>query len=62
MTFDFSDLELYNEIYLPLLENDNRYLLLYGSRDSGKSQFAAQKVLIDLLSKEYCKYILCRKT
>jgi phage terminase large subunit len=34
---------------------------LYGGRDSAKSYFAAQKVLIDTMRKPYSRYILLRK-
>jgi phage terminase large subunit len=35
--------------------------LLYGGRDSAKSYFAAQKVIIDTMRKPYSRYILVRK-
>lgn len=58
--------ELTNEKYLPLYENRDRYLLLYGGAGSGKSHFAAQKLLIRILVaikrgyKE--KFLVLRKT
>ncbi|MFZ4402308.1 MAG: PBSX family phage terminase large subunit, partial [Bacteroidales bacterium] len=61
MKFNLSDSRLFNKVYLPLLKDDNRYLLLYGGRDSAKSYFAAQKVLIDTMRKPYSRYILLRK-
>ncbi|MFZ4402387.1 MAG: PBSX family phage terminase large subunit [Bacteroidales bacterium] len=61
MKINLSDSRLFNKVYLPLLRDTNRYLLLYGSRDSAKSYFAAQKVLIDTMSKSYSRYVLLRK-
>lgn len=61
MLIDLSSNELFNEAYVPLLYDRNRYLLLYGGRDSAKSYFAAQKVIIDTISKSYSRYILVRK-
>lgn len=40
----------FNPVYLPLLrEEESRYLVLYGGAGSGKSQFAAQRLLIRLM-------------
>jgi phage terminase large subunit len=61
MIIDFSNPQLFNPVYLPLLNDTNRYLLLYGGRDSAKSYFAAQKVIIDTMRKPYSRYILVRK-
>ena len=61
MKFNLSDSRLFNRVYIPLLRDTNRYLLLYGGRDSAKSYFAAQKVLIDTMRKPYSRYILLRK-
>lgn len=38
--------ELFNPVYIPYLENKDRYLHLYGGGGSGKSQFAAQREII----------------
>jgi len=61
MIIDLTNPDLFNPIYLPLLTDKNRYLLLYGGRDSAKSYFAAQKVIIDTMSKSYSRFILVRK-
>ena len=61
MKINLNDKRLFNKVYIPLLRDKNRYLLLYGGRDSAKSYFAAQKVLIDTMSKPYSRYILLRK-
>jgi phage terminase large subunit len=63
----FSQLpEVTNEKYLSLYKNKNRYLILYGGAGSGKSHFAAQKILVRILAaikrgyKE--KFLVLRKT
>lgn len=61
MKINLNDKRLFNKVYIPLLRDTNRYLLLYGGRDSAKSYFAAQKVLIDTMRKPYSRYILLRK-
>jgi phage terminase large subunit len=61
MIIDFSNPRIFNPIYLPLLNDSHRYLLMYGGRDSAKSYFAAQKVIIDTMRKPYSRIILVRK-
>ncbi|MBW6480667.1 MAG: PBSX family phage terminase large subunit [Bacteroidales bacterium] len=61
MKVDLSNRKLFNEVYIPLLYDDKRYLLIYGGRDSAKSFFAGQKVLIDTMAKPYSRFILVRK-
>jgi len=61
MIIDLSNPGLFNPVYLPLLKDKHRYLLLYGGRDSAKSYFAAQKVIIDTMQKPYSRYLLIRK-
>jgi len=43
---DFSDVDLYNPVYIPLFENKSRFLHLWGSAGSGKSVFASQKEIV----------------
>ena len=61
MIYDFSDINLFNPIYVPLLYDNNRYKILYGGRDSGKSDFVAQAIIIELLKNEFFRGILVRK-
>lgn len=60
MTFDFSNPALYNPIYIPILYSDKRYILLYGSRDSGCSFFAGQLIVQWMLEYDYFKCVLLR--
>lgn len=43
---DFSCLDYYNPIYIPLLYNKKRYIFLMGWSGSGKSKFQSQKEII----------------
>ncbi len=61
MIIDLSNPKIYNPVYMPLLNDSHRYLLMYGGRDSAKSYFAAQKVIIDTMRKPYSRFILVRK-
>ena len=61
MTIDLSNTELYNTVYLPLLHDNNRYKIIYGGRDSGKSDFAAQANIIAMLNDEFFRLILLRR-
>lgn len=61
LTIDASDPGLYNDIYLPLLHDTNRYLLLYGGRDSAKSYFAAQWCILKLMREKDARGVLMRR-
>ncbi len=66
-SFDFTRLpEIVNDAYYSLFENQDRYLVLYGSAGSGKSYYAAQKKWVKMLwgvSQGYRLRVLCiRKT
>jgi len=50
-----------NKIYLPLLSNTSRYLHIFGGAGSGKSYFAAQKVLLRVLTEQKHRFLLVRK-
>lgn len=67
VNFDLTNLkEITNDIYYPLYANKDRYLVMYGGAGSGKSHFAAQKLLIRIIKaikhgyKE--KFLALRKT
>lgn len=50
-----------NDIYYDLLEDNNRYLILYGGSGSGKSIFAVQKILIRCLQLPGLRFLVVRK-
>lgn len=59
---DLSNLpKVTNKIYYPLYKNKNRYLVLYGGAGSGKSVFAAQKIIFRLLTEQNHKFLVVRK-
>jgi phage terminase large subunit len=47
--------------FYPLLKDKSRYLVLYGGAGSGKSYFAAQQILIRMLSNKRHKFLVLRK-
>lgn len=53
--------KIFNEAYMDYLRNTSRYLLLYGGAGSGKSVFAAQKLVIRMLAEEGHRFLLIRK-
>jgi len=50
-----------NKIYLPLLANQDRYLVLFGGAGSGKSYFACQKLLLRLTTEQGHRIMVIRK-
>lgn len=53
--------EIVNKAFIPLIENRDRYLILYGGRGSSKSNFAAKKLIYRCLTENYFKCILVRR-
>lgn len=53
--------ELTNDIYYPLYKDTSRYLVLYGGAGSGKSVFAAQKILVRILTEQPHRFLVARK-
>lgn len=52
----------FNACYLPLLNDEqHRFLVLYGGAGSGKSVFAAQRLLVRMMSKQLCNVLVVRK-
>ena len=37
--------KVFNDVYLPYLDNTDRYLVFYGGGSSGKSYFIAQRFI-----------------
>lgn len=50
-----------NDIYIPLLENKSRFLVLYGGGGSGKSVFAAHKLVLRTVGERGHKFLALRK-
>lgn len=53
--------ELTNDVYYPLYKDKSRYLVLYGGAGSGKSVFAAQKILVRMLTEQPHRFLVVRK-
>lgn len=60
ITIEF-DKKDFNDIYLPYLENTDRFLVFYGGRGSGKSVFIAQRYLYKCIHQPYFRLLFCRK-
>ncbi len=52
---------LINDVYLPYLDNKSRFLVLYGGGGSGKSVFAAQKIIARVKSEKPHRFLCLRK-
>lgn len=53
---------VFNDVYLPYLENTDRYLLFYGGGSSGKSFFIGQRYIYKLLHPTRCNLLVVRQT
>lgn len=53
---------VFNEVYLPYLDNTDRYLVLYGGGSSGKSYFIAQRYIYKLIHPRRCNILAVRQT
>lgn len=58
--FIFDD-KIFIPVYKPYFKDNKRYLILYGGAGSGKSTFAAQKILLRLMIEENHRFLLIRK-
>jgi len=55
------DKEVFNDVYLPTYNFQGRHLLLYGGAGSGKSEWAAQKLLLRLINEDNHRFLFVRK-
>lgn len=53
---------VFNEVYLPFLDNDDRYLVFGGGGSSGKSYFIAQRWIYKLIHPTRCNLLVVRQT
>lgn len=51
----------YNDIYEEAITNTSQILVLYGSASSGKSYFAAQKIILRCLTEKGHRFLIIRK-
>ena len=53
------DPDIFNDVYVPMLDNMSRVQIIFGGASSGKSVFKSQDVVIDLMSGGR-NYLICR--
>lgn len=54
--------KVFNDVYLPYLENEDRYLVFGGGGSSGKSYFIAQRWIYKLIHPMRCNLLVVRQT
>ena len=54
--------KVFNDVYLPYLDNTDRYLIFYGGGSSGKSYFIAQRWIYKLIHPSRCNLLVTRQT
>lgn len=54
--------KVFNDVYLPYLDNTDRYLLFYGGGSSGKSYYIAQRYIYKLIHPTRCNLLVVRQT
>ena len=53
---------VFNDVYLPYLDNEDRYLIFYGGGSSGKSYFIAQRWIYKMIHPERFNLLVVRQT
>ena len=54
--------KVFNDVYLPYLNNEDRYLLFYGGGSSGKSYFIGERIIFKMITPKKCNYLIVRQT
>ena len=54
--------KVFNDVYLPYLDNEDRYLVFYGGGSSGKSYFIAERYIYKLIHPKRCNLLVVRQT
>ena len=54
--------KVFNDVYLPYLDNTDRYLLFYGGGSSGKSFYIGQRYIYKLMKPTRCNLLVVRQT
>lgn len=54
--------KVFNSVYLPYLNNEDRYLIFYGGGSSGKSYFIGERIIYKLITPKKCNYLIVRQT
>lgn len=53
---------VFNDVYIPYLNNEDRYLLFYGGGSSGKSYYVAQRFIYHLIHPKRYNLLVVRQT
>ena len=54
--------KVFNEVYLPYLDNEDRYLVFYGGGSSGKSYFIGERIVYKQVKPKRCNMLVVRQT
>ena len=54
--------KVFNDVYIPYLDNTDRYLVFYGGGSSGKSYFIAQRYVYKIIHPNRCNLLVVRQT
>ena len=50
--------KVFNDIYLPYLDNEDRYLVFYGGGSSGKSYFLGERYVYKMHKPKRCNLLI----
>ena len=54
--------KVFNDVYLPYLNNEDRYLIFYGGGSSGKSYFIGERIIYKQICPKKCNILIARQT
>ena len=54
--------KVFNPVYLPYLNNEDRYLIFYGGGSSGKSYFIGERIIYKQITPKKCNILIVRQT
>ncbi len=54
--------KVFNSVYLPYLNNEDRYLIFYGGGSSGKSYFIGERIVYKMITPKKCNILIVRQT
>ena len=54
--------KVFNDVYLPYLNNQDRYLVFFGGGSSGKSYFIGERIIYKTVTPKKCNYLIVRQT
>lgn len=54
--------KVFNDVYLPYLHNEDRYLIFYGGGSSGKSYFIGERIIYKQITPKKCNMLIVRQT